>query len=254
MHFENSQSEFEMNIVIDQGNSFCKVGFYDIRDQLVLVKIVPQLSLDELKTLFGQFKPLKGIISSVKSIDLSVLHFLEENLKQFIAFDSNTSVPLKNTYETPQTLGLDRIAAAVGAWFLKPGHSLLIVDLGTAITYDFVRNDGCYMGGNIAPGLKTRLKSLHAFTERLPMIETAGSYTVVGKSTEQAIRGGVMKGIEFEVEGYIKSLNQLHPDLFAFLTGGDSIFFADKLKNGIFADENLVLFGLNRILRFNDSI
>lgn len=241
-----------MNIVIDQGNSFCKIGFFEANDKLVHSVLCPELTTDFFEPLFKEFSPKNGILSTVRTLNPAILDFLESRLNRFVQFDAQTVLPIKNGYGTPQTLGLDRLAAAVGAWSLKPGKPLLVVDMGTAITYDFVDADGVFRGGNIAPGLLTRLKSLNHFTDRLPLIEPAMTFPLIGNATESAIRGGVMQGILFETEGYISTLKAQHADLFAFLTGGDLIFFADKLKNGIFVHENLVLSGLNRILSFND--
>lgn len=123
--------------------------------------------------------------------------------------------------------------------------------MGTAITYDFVSRDGTFTGGNIAPGMQTRFKSLNQFTGKLPLVEPTQTFEVLGSTTETAIRSGVMQGILFELDGYIDALKLRYPDLFAFLTGGDLFYFDRKLKNGIFVDDKLVLKGLNRILRHN---
>jgi type III pantothenate kinase len=241
-----------MNLVIDQGNSLCKIGLFDVKNTLVHSVSCTEPSISFFETLFDEFQPNKGILSSVKTLDAAVLSFLESHLIQFVQFDTQTPLPITNGYASPQTLGLDRLAAAVGAWSHKPGCPLLVIDMGTAITYDFVTADGVYIGGNIAPGLRTRLKSLNDYTDRLPLIEPAKSFPMLGDTTESAIRGGVMQGILFETEGYISTLKAQHSNLFAFLTGGDLIFFVDKLKNGIFVHESLVLSGLNRILSFHD--
>ncbi|MGL4492132.1 MAG: type III pantothenate kinase, partial [Tannerellaceae bacterium] len=154
-------------------------------------------------------------------------------------------------YKTPNTLGRDRLAAVVGAHSIKPGHNLLVIDAGTAITYEFLNAEGCYMGGNISPGMKTRFKALNYYTQKLPLLNEDGDTPDLGDSTETAIRSGVVNGVVFEIDGYINSLRSKYSDLFVFLTGGHSFYFERRLKNSIFADINLVLIGLNTILDYN---
>ena len=243
-----------MNIVLDQGNTLCKIGFFDNNNHPVFVLSYSELTVPILEELFLTHTPERGILSTVIDLEVSILHFLDTHLKQFVRFNHQTPIPIGNHYGTPSSLGLDRLAAAVGAWFLKPNTPLLIIDVGTAITYDFVQADGVYQGGNIAPGLRTRLKSLHHYTGRLPLVEPSVNFPFLGRTTDTAILAGVMQGILFEMDGYFDALKSQYENLFAFLTGGDLIFFVDKLKSSIFVCDNLVLAGLNRILCFHDPL
>jgi type III pantothenate kinase len=240
-----------MNIVIDQGNTVCKIAIFEEKDEPVKVYTTNALTISFLNGIIDDYQPSAGIISSVKEINPEVYKFLCEKLSFFTYLSSATSLPLENAYGSPETLGMDRIAAAVGAWSICPGRPLLIIDMGTAITYDFVSEDGVFTGGNIAPGLNLRFKSLHLFTGKLPEVEASENFDSFGKDTENAIRAGVMQGILYEANGYIFGYKERFPNLFAFLTGGDLIYFAEKLKNGIFVSGNLVLIGLNRILNHN---
>jgi type III pantothenate kinase len=164
-------------------------------------------------------------------------------------FNSTADTPLDIAYRTPGTLGSDRLAAAVGAWDIQPGKNLLVIDAGSAITIDFVSRDGTYHGGNIAPGIKMRLKALHQFTGRLPMVEKEGDTPTFGYDTETAIRSGVLKGIAHEIDGYIEETRSKYGDIFVFLTGGDENSLKNMIKSRIFADKYLVARGLNRILQ-----
>jgi len=240
-----------MNLIIDQGNTLCKVACIDQSGSIVFSTVFETLTPEIILDLFQNFKPANGILSTVKAFDPQLIAVLRAHLKTFVELGSDTPIPIRNGYATPATLGFDRLAAAVGAWSLQPGKPLLVIDLGTAVTYDFVSAEGIFTGGNIAPGVRTRLKSLHHFTGKLPLVEPASNFDLLGNSTETAIRSGVMQGILFEINGYIDALKLQYPSLFAFLTGGDLIYFDGKLKNGIFVDANLVLTGLNRILRHN---
>ena len=142
----------------------------------------------------------------------------------------------------------------VGAQLLQPGKDLLVIDAGTCLTYEFIDAQGNYHGGNIAPGKLMRFKALHSYTAKLPLIEAEGNIPELGYNTETAIRSGVIKGMEFEISGYITHLQKKYPELLVFLTGGDEFSFDTNLKNIIFADKFLVLKGLNRILEYNDKI
>ena len=161
------------------------------------------------------------------------------------------ALPIRIGYETPHTLGRDRIAAVVGAQSLRPGSNILVIDAGTAITYELLEASGLYVGGNISPGMTTRFRALHHFTQKLPLVSEPEEVLLVGVSTESAIQAGVVNGIVLEMDGYIDLLRLKYPGLLVFLTGGHSFYFERRLKNRIFADINLVLIGLNRILEYN---
>jgi type III pantothenate kinase len=145
---------------------------------------------------------------------------------------------------------MDRVAAAVGAAAQAPGKNLLVIDIGTAITTDFVTADGIYRGGNISPGPELRFRALHQFTEKLPLVEAEGDVPPLGYDTQTAIRAGVIGGTVRELDSLIDEYRQKHGVL-TFLTGGWAFYFESKLKSPIFADGNLVLQGLNEILNYN---
>ena len=163
--------------------------------------------------------------------------------------NGHTSLPIVNLYQTPETLGTDRISSAIGAFYeMRCSSAILCVDCGTALTYDIINASGEYIGGNISPGLEMRFKSLNTFTSRLPLITAEGKLSETGTSTESAIRNGVIQGIKYEILGYISHFRKKFPGLKVFFTGGSIENFADISKKYIFADKNLVLKGLNIIL------
>ena len=187
------------------------------------------------------------------------VHPLDTDLLQWMTgiglrpLTSSTPVPIRNGYSSPSTLGMDRLAAAVGAWSMNPGHDLLVIDAGTAVTCDFVSADGEFKGGNIAPGIGLRLKSLHEHTGALPMVQAEGETPLFGYDTETAVRSGVINGMRYELGGFISDLRCKYPSLLVFLTGGDAEFFDIKGKSSIFAVPDLVLRGLARIVGFNEK-
>lgn len=234
-----------MNIVIDQGNTLLKIGLFDGR-KIIKTFQTEELNQDWLFSILKIYKLHTGILCSTKKSKF-LLSLLKKKIPYFYELKNTLPIPLSIDYQTPQTLGSDRLAASVGAWYQKPNNNLLIIDIGTVITIDFVSSNGIYKGGNISVGPVMRLKALYYFTELLPQVSKKGDIPFRGYDTETAIRSGVMKGILYElksyIEKYIKKRNAL-----IFLTGGDILYFKRRLKNTIFVDKNLVLKGLNEIL------
>ena len=194
----------------------------------------------------------RGIVGAVRDLTPCEEEALRHIQIPILRFSQDTPIPITNRYRTPETLGSDRLAAVIGASSLKPGKDLLIIDAGTCITYEVIDARGNYWGGNIAPGMQMRLKALHEFTARLPLVEAEGDVPGMGYSTETAIRSGVLRGMKYEIEGYIKSLRTKFPHLLVFLTGGNRINFDTNIKNIIFTDKYIVPRGLNKILDYNE--
>ena len=248
MHPKNKREE--VNLVIDIGNTVAKLAIFD-GDNIVEVIRGSNHSLDILPVILNKYPIEKGIIGSVITLSKTIRRQLKEAKHNIIELSYNTPVPINNLYKSPKTLGMDRLAAVVGANFLMPGRDLLVIDAGTAITYEFIDAAGNYHGGNISPGIYTRFKTLNACCDKLPLIDKDGEAPFFGYNTETAIRAGVIKGMEFEILGYIEYMRKKYPELLVFLTGGDNFSFDTNLKSIIFADRFLVLKGLNRILEYN---
>ena len=242
-----------MNLIIDQGNASSKVAVFN-EGRLEASFVYKRFDAEVVASLFQKYGFTGGILSSVIDTDPDVVSYLEDKLARFVFLDETVPVPVTIDYQTPQTLGKDRLAAIVGAYSLRPGCDLLVIDAGTAITYELVDKTGTFLGGNISPGMTTRFKALHAFTKRLPLLSETEDVPLMGRSTAEAIRAGVVNGVVYEMDGYIDALRKKYPGLLVFLTGGHSFYFERRLKNSIFADINLVLTGLNRILEYNVEI
>lgn len=239
-----------MNLIVEQGNSSSKVAVYD-KGLILEYLFYKGLKVSDLLPLFEKYELTCGILSTVVGVDEQLTDFLRERLSYFLFLDEFVPLPVKIGYKTPSTLGKDRVAAVVGANYLNPGRDILVIDAGTAITYDLIVSSGDYLGGNISPGMSTRFKALHRYTGKLPLVSEVEDVAAWGYDTETAIQSGVVTGIVYEMDGYINDLRVKHPSLLVFLTGGHSIYFERRLKNSIFADINLVLTGLNRILDYN---
>lgn len=239
-----------MNLVIDIGNTRTKTALFSggkLNDPQVHGGYDRKIIIQRLTN-----HPVQKVIFSVTgSLAAKDRNWLCSEIKA-IELTERTPLPLTVHYRTPETLGKDRIAAVVGAWSFYPDHPLLVVDAGTCITYDYLVPAGHYLGGNIAPGLRMRLRAMHTFTARLPEVEPAPLGSPIGRSTETALRNGALWGALQEFEGYIRYGRKEFGSLKIVLTGGDADFFANHLKRRIFVRPELVLIGLNKILEFNE--
>lgn len=240
-----------MHLVIDIGNTGTKVAFTE--NGRVVRSFRTDLPSEEISALADTFRPSSGIVSTVRDLSESEMDFIFGLGFPMSFLDAGTRLPLLLKYATPETLGPDRIAAAVGAWKKFPGRNVLIIDVGTAITYDVVTENAEYLGGNISPGKNLRFKALHDYTGRLPLVSADGDVPEIGYSTETAIRSGVLMGMADEIRGYVLRLSGEYKSLQVFFTGGDAKLFEKSIKNCIFADELLVLEGLDVICEFNEK-
>lgn len=240
-----------INLVIDIGNSRTKIALFNQHDLMFNVPI-DHLTVNHVKMLKDEHPQLnRAILSSVKPGDEGLIRFLSEQFDLFLELDHRTELPIENLYETPETLGKDRLAAAVGANELFPDQNLLVIDAGTAITYDLVSEKNQFIGGNISPGLEMRFNALNQFTGKLPLISHSNEFQLIGRNTTDAIRAGVQNGLLYEVAQNIDFFNRNYRNLQIIMTGGDSNFFDKKLNYSIFVHFNLTLIGLNRILEHN---
>lgn len=240
-----------MNLAIDLGNTFAKTGVF-IGGKLQEL----QKGLD-YPTLLAYVESIKP-----KHIVISTVSYSEEQLKadfgkydpELVLLQPTTSVPIQKLYDTPHTLGADRVAAAVGATVLFPQQNCVVIDLGTCNTYDLVDAEANFHGGIISPGMAMRFKAMHTFTQRLPLIEPEGFPELIGKSTSKAMQSGVINGLLAEINGFIEQYEALLTKINVILCGGDATFFANRIKSPNFVEPALVLIGLNRILEHNVEI
>ncbi|WKV13580.1 type III pantothenate kinase [Marivirga harenae] len=238
-----------MNLAIDIGNTKTKIGLFK-EDHLESTETFE--SLYELNNSLDSYQIDSAIISSVNISYQNVLKELK-NLNNPIFLNTKTPLPFENHYKS-ETIGLDRLAAVAGAQSLHPNDSSLTIDLGTCITYEVLENGNIYHGGAISPGLHMRFKSMHNFTARLPLIDPEPIAAYIADNTIGAMQSGVAFGIQAEIDAYIQEVKSKYSPLTTIITGGDAKFFESKIKASIFAIPELVLMGLNAILRYNVSI
>lgn len=237
-------------MIIDIGNTVAKLVAFDGEEPIEEIRTSND-SLSALGAFAAKYAFTHGIVGTVKELTAEAEEQLRNLHIPILRFSPQTPVPITNRYRSPKTLGADRLAAAVGARSLKPGKDLLIIDAGTCITYEVIDAKGNYWGGNIAPGMQMRLRALNEFTAKLPLVSAEGDVPGMGYDTETAIRSGVLRGMKYEIEGYIRSMRSKYPKLLVFLTGGDKINFDATIKSIIFADKFIVPRGLNKILDYN---
>jgi type III pantothenate kinase len=240
-----------MNLIADIGNTNTKIAVFQ-QDELIFDTRIAFNDLQEINRVISLYSDIKqAIVCSVSHEAKPIIEYIKNQQVPVVEFNAQTPVPIKIEYGTRNTLGLDRIAALVGAGNIWPNTNVLVVDFGTAITIDLLTDNGTFKGGNISPGLNTRFKALNHYTQRLPLLKPVNENVLMGTDTQQAIICGVQNGIDFEIKSYIEILEKQFSQIKVIFSGGDADFFARRLKNGIFVDSKLVLRGLNRILEYN---
>lgn len=238
-----------MELVIDIGNTRVKAGLF-INNGLHKV-LYPDTPTHHLQDAIGDQKIQKVIISSVKKDVQQVRNYWEDHCPTWV-LSKDTKLPIEIDYDTPETLGNDRIAGVVGGRFLFNSGPVLSIDIGTCITFDILTAENHYLGGSISPGIDLRYKSMNAFTSSLPLVEIRSMDSFIGNSTETSISTGVINGIAREIDGVIGQYEIQFEGLKTVICGGDARYFVNHLKKKIFANQNLVLLGLHKILLFND--
>ena len=244
-----------VNLVVDVGNTRIKVAAVegvDVHRLVVREEWCDQMERDVCDVV-DQFGVELAIISSTRGDQSEIVAHLERLVRKVVIF-TVTPVPIDIGYDTPQTLGRDRVAAAVGAnEVYGVVEDRLIIDLGSAITIDLCTKEGGFEGGFISPGVSMRFKALNEYTASLPLckVEQSGVEKMIARSTDDAIIGGVMKGVIYEIEGHIAEFRAKMCEISIIFIGGDAKYFDKRIKNAIFAEHDLVIVGLNRILRYN---
>ncbi len=240
-----------MNLIIDAGNSLLKVAVFD-KNRIVHFHTAELTEFrEQVKVTFEKFQGIRhAMVASVGSLAKTDLTVLSIFCRVHI-LDHTYRTPFKNSYATPQTLGVDRIALATAAFYFNQNRNTLVIDAGTCITYDMLNDYGEYLGGAISPGLRMRYKALHHYTSKLPLLEQKEFPDFIGNTTENSIHSGVVNGVSHEIDGVIAQYTARFEDLTVILTGGDVQFLSKRLKNTIFAHSDFLLEGLNYLLEYN---
>jgi type III pantothenate kinase len=238
-----------MNLIIDIGNTSTKLAVYEEQRKVQAYKI-NEISCEELEKAISGLIIQKAIVSSVRELQPFITDLLFRDIPFVHLLSHKSLLPFKIEYENPETLGSDRIAAVAGAWWSSRTKNMMIIDAGTAITYDFLYGN-IYKGGNISPGINIRFKALNEFTGRLPLVERSSEFSFPGRNTTDAIRAGVVGGVTYEINEYIRTFKKEHKHVNVIITGGDGAFLMKMISHKASYMPDIVTDGLNYILEYN---
>lgn len=242
-----------MNLIIDIGNTKIKAAVFE-QDTLKSKEIINydnwQKSIESILKKNATIQNI--VVSSVSKIGKDSFLFLNSNYKVFFV-SREMNFPFTNQYETPTTLGIDRMVLASGAVLRFPNTNRLVIDAGTCVTYDYIDENDNYLGGAISPGIRLRYEALNNYTAKLPLLTKEEPQKTIGNSTHQSIHSGVINGLTFEIEGFINNYSENQKNFIIILTGGDADFLAKRLKNTIFANSNFLLESLNQTFQYNQN-
>jgi len=239
-----------MNLTLDIGNSGAKMVVFEGKTKVSSARL-KEFDRESFEKIISGFVFDKAIISSVGVTPEFVTEILSSRGVFIHTLSYKSKLPFEIQYKTPETLGSDRIAALAGAFNFFPNENILVIDAGTAITYDFLIKN-VYKGGNISPGIDVRLKALHNFTDRLPLASFKENFDSPGQTTHDAILSGVVNGVVYEINEYIRTFKKEHKNNKIILTGGNSEYIDTKLNNQVMRIPNLINEGLNFILEQNE--
>lgn len=240
-----------MNLIVDIGNTLCKLFVMNHNNQVVHCQSEPNLQQAEVEAIVANYGIKNAIACSTRDKATELFPWLTKY--GCINLCTDTQLPITIGYNTPQTLGADRIAAAVGATCLFPKSNVLVIDIGTAITIDFISSNGCFNGGTISPGPQMRAKALNQFTKKLPLVSPIVGEKLLGKTTSEAIGLGIGNGIKFEIDGYIARYSSEYEQLKVIITGGEADLYQSNNSTAIVKNNHLVAIGLNNILMLNQK-
>lgn len=233
------------NLIIDEGNTLCKAAV--VSNGAILAQTsgrdIDDAALQNFAVQYG----INNIISASTRRERVELPVALQGIRH-VRLCAETKLPIQIKYSTPSTLGLDRVAAAVGASVLFPQNDVLIIDLGTAITVDFLTREGEFLGGVISPGPAIRAKALNTFTGRLPLVDIPADASLRGQRTTEALQFGILNGVRFEIDGYINAYRAENQNIKVVITGGAA---STIVRSDVVREPSLVIIGMNRILEFS---
>jgi type III pantothenate kinase len=239
-----------MILTIDVGNTRIKGAVFEQTTVKEYFIFEPKELFEKILNILKKYEKITHlVVASVGNMQKQA--FLPFENRLIVHFVSHEDVfPFNNLYETPKTLGIDRMVLASGATLQYPKCNRLVIDAGTCVTYDFIDQEDNYLGGAISPGLRLRYESLHAFTAKLPLLSIEDITALIGTSTKGSIHSGVINGLVHEIDGFIDEYKALGSKFIIILTGGDTEFLAKRLKNTIFANSNFLLESLNQTFQY----
>jgi type III pantothenate kinase len=238
-----------MNLILDIGNSSTKLAFYKDGIKVSSVRL-DDFGRSELEKELSGAVITKAIISSTRIVPAFIPELLHKKIPFIHELSHKSLFPFRIEYDTPESLGTDRIAAVAGAYYMFPDAEILVIDAGTAITFEYLSGNK-YKGGNISPGIAMRFKALNSFTDKLPLVSPMEKYSFPGRNTIDAIIAGVITGVVYEINEYIRTFEENRADFKIVLTGGDGKLIKERINHQITYSPDVVTDGLNYILDYN---
>ncbi len=242
----------DTTLCFDFGNTRQKCGVFVI-DRLTDVLTLENHEERTMNSLLDKYKPERTILSSVIDHNREIETLLKQR-SSFLKLDASTPLPFTIPVSRPETMGADRLALAAFAVNFYKNQNNLVIALGSCITYNFINKYNSFNGGSISPGMQMRLKALHHFTAKLPLVKPDWNIPLIGYDTNTNILSGVLLGMAAEIDGIINEYREKFENFNVLLTGGDTANFVQHLKNKIFADPYLILKGLYAISNYNHDI
>ncbi len=240
-----------MNLLIDVGNSRVKWSIY-IKNKIFEHNTIDELDFNYFKNILMRFRDVKNIgYCNNKEYNKIFLNKITRCDVNLFNVSESLILPFESNYNSIQNLGCDRIALCCGA-LKNYEQDILVIDIGTCITYDLIINKK-HIGGQISPGLNMRFKSLNFFTKKLPLLQFNQNIKFIGNSTKTSVEVGIADSIIFEIDEVIKKYINNYPKLKVVITGGDYKFFENKLKKINFSHPYLLMDGLNYIIALNEN-
>ena len=237
-----------MNLLIDIGNTLAKIAVSDGESILTEFKL-RSIDLDFVKDVMKDNNVINSAISNVSKPNQKLFDLCDSKSNLY-TFKKEIKLPFHNPYDQG-LVGEDRLSLILGACSLYPRDNVLVVDLGTCITYDIKTSENIYQAGGISPGLGLRKKSLFSGTVNLPEIEPIYPKSMLAFDTHSSISIGLLIGIQSEIEGMIKRYEEMYKNLKVVISGGDANFLGDRIKNTIFTNSNYIFKGLDYLIEFN---
>jgi type III pantothenate kinase len=237
-----------MQLVLDIGNTRIKIAVFD-KKKIIEKQRLTDCTSENIEAILANY-PIKKIAYIASGADHKNLLVWLKTRSEVLEINEHTPIPIQNLYKTPHTLGKDRLAGAVAAATIFPRKNVLFIDCGTCTTYNFVTCNAEFLGGNITPSIDMRLKAMHTFTAKLPLVARETTIDLVGNDTISALRTGAQLGAALEMEGFIRQYKQTFGTIKVILTGGDAVFFQNTLKINVLLQPDLVLQGVNVIMNY----
>jgi type III pantothenate kinase len=239
-----------VTLCFDFGNTRKKVAVFN-KSEIDEVLVLEEDSAEAIHALINKYHPNKSILSSVIDHNPGIETILAGATK-FHKLSHLTKVAFTTPVGKPETIGADRLALTAAAVHYYPTKNNLVIGMGTCVTYNFINKYHEFVGGAISPGMEMRLKAMHQFTAKLPLVKADSNVPLIGYDTDTNILTGVVLGMAKEIDGFIDSYKEKFGNFNVLLTGGDLVHLACHLKNKIFADPDLIFKGLYAISEVNN--